>query len=81
MKSLVAVGLICHRDDRFTDKREVLSVQNVGHHVGIKSLQILCRLEASETLEIAFFQLPFQGVDAGNAQYGSPFGVLQCSDD
>jgi len=44
-------------------------IQNVGDYVGAEGLQILSRLAANQLLEVAFLEIPFERVDAGDAQH------------
>ncbi len=44
-------------------------IQNVGDDVGAERLHILRRVAANQLLEVAFFEIPFERVDAGDAQH------------
>ena len=70
----VAKGFVSLRfaDDllvRFADASQFELVENVGHHVGAEGLHIGGGRTANELLKIAFLQIPFQCVDARDAQH------------
>ena len=52
-------------------------IQNVSYDIGAERLHILSRMAANQFLEVAFLEIPFERVDAGDAQHR---GVKQAVD-
>jgi hypothetical protein len=77
-KGLVSLGFAEDLLDRFVEAVQLELVQNVGHHLGAEGLHLRRRLTAQELLKITFLQIPFQGIDARDAQHR---GVKQAVDD
>ena len=68
-KCFVPLGLVDDLLDRCTDSVQMQFIQNVGDDVGAERLHILHRVAANQLLEVAFFEIPFERVDAGDAQH------------
>src|SRR6266404_1244415 len=76
-KGFVALGLADDLLQRCTDSVQMQFIQNVGYDVGAERLHILRGVAANQFLKVAFLKIPFERVDAGDAQHG---GVKQAVD-
>ena len=76
-KGLVPLGLVDHVLHRFVEALQMQLVQNIGHHIGAEGLHVRCGMTANELLEVFLLQIPFQRIDAGDAQHR---GVKQAVD-
>ncbi len=77
-KGLIPLSRVDHALHRFLDAVQLQLVQNTGDDIGAEGLHIRRGLTADELLKITFLQIPFQRIDARDAQHR---GVKQAVDD